>query len=565
MMAAAIRINDMSACVPQAAVATAPKEGCWQLIPYETCDGESGTMVGAASFVDAADITLPLNVAGWHAIYVGFWNPHYPYDGGTTVKLKLSDDPCFIRINEPEPAHEYHGTHLKEAFFKAADLTGRDLVLGKVKGPFGQKAYIAFVRLVPLTEEEVAAIKADRERTDTRVLEASIDGISYFWKSEYRSKEHILELVEPYRFSDVGKVYWAVNYGDVTNYPSRVGIFCAGEPEVRIRTMPGANSYIAGEKVAHESLAELVSKGIVPQAVAAEHVHAMGLRFDAMFRLAILGPIPPMRGLKDARTFVQTHPECRQVMKDGTPVQKASYAFPEVRDLMLSIIREAMETFDFDGANLCFVRGPQFMSYETPLLDDFRREYGDDGRSVPLNDPRMYKVRCRYLTDFVRNARRVLDEIGSANGKRLELSAWVYGQTRANRHNGFDVETWVRQGLLDSVIGFVGRNSGHFDAELIAMANAHGCKCIPGLIPWRYKDPVGDAVEFLYPEGADGIALWDLDTNPPDWWAAASRMGHREEIEAFAKKKPELTTTQLKTVGGCDVLQGLSAAVYSGG
>ena len=41
-------------------------------------------------------------MTGWHAVYVGFWNPHFVYDGGTTVKVKLNDDPCFIRIQEPE-------------------------------------------------------------------------------------------------------------------------------------------------------------------------------------------------------------------------------------------------------------------------------------------------------------------------------------------------------------------------------------------------------------------------------------------------------------------------------
>jgi hypothetical protein len=35
--------------------------------------------------------------------------------------------------------------------------------------------------------------------------------------------------------------------------------------------------------------------------------------------------------------------------QDGTPMEKASYAFPEVRDYMLSLIREGAETFNVDG------------------------------------------------------------------------------------------------------------------------------------------------------------------------------------------------------------------------
>ncbi|MBP90612.1 MAG: hypothetical protein CMJ64_28535 [Planctomycetaceae bacterium] len=141
-------LTDLSRCQPQAALAPEVKKGCWQLIPYETVEPrpKSGTMIGAASFIAAPDVTLPLNVTDWHAVYVGFWNPHFVYDGGTTVKVKLSDDPCFTRIQEPEPVADLDATHIKEALFKTADLTGRTLQFGKVHGPFAQKAYIAYVR-----------------------------------------------------------------------------------------------------------------------------------------------------------------------------------------------------------------------------------------------------------------------------------------------------------------------------------------------------------------------------------------------------------------------------------
>ena len=137
------------------------------------------------------------------------------------------------------------------------------LQFGKVHGPFGQKAYIAYVKLVPLSAQQVADLQADRARKDTRVVQATIDGISYFWSNEYRTKEHILELVEPYRYSDVGRVLWAVNYGDVTNYPAKAGTFWAKERTVPIAA--ATNSYIAGEKAAGDSLRSLVGQGHHPR------------------------------------------------------------------------------------------------------------------------------------------------------------------------------------------------------------------------------------------------------------------------------------------------------------
>jgi len=558
----AVYVTDMSRCQPQTAISPQAKKDCWQVIPYETVElgPKSGTMIGAASFVDAPDVTLPLGVTGWHAVYVGFWNPHHAYDGGTTVKVKLSDDPCFTRITESEPGLvDYNATYIKEALFKIADLTGRTLQFGKVHGPFAQKAYIAYVKLVPLSAQEVADVQADRGRRDSRVLQAAIDGVSYFWANEYRTQEHIMELIEPYRHSDVRRVIWAVNYGERTNYPTKAGRFLAEPRAVPIVSATNAN--IAGEKTSHDGLRSLAEKGIIPEAVAAQHAHTMGLKFDIMFRLAIIGSIPPMR---DTEGFVETHPQFRQVMRDGAPVEKASYAFPEVRNLMLSIIREAVEKFDVDGINLCFTRGPSFTSYEQPVLDDFRKEYKEDGRKVDSGDERMRSIRCRYLNAFVRDVRQTLDEVGKAKGKRLELSTWTWTDTNRNLESGMDVEHWIGQGWLDSAL-CLSECGIPIDSKLIAAAKARKCQYI-------LAGPSGDNAKHWvngYNLGVDGFAVWDIDalTDSPTLWPVLRRTGHRNEIEAAAKTGPApLTTIRLKTVGGFDVLHGgLCAAAYSGG
>ncbi len=324
-----------------------------------------------------------------------------------------------------------------------------------------------------------------------------------------------------------------------------------------IELVPGNNSYVAGEKAAYDSLRELVSRHIIPETVVAQHVHEMGLQFDAMFRLAVLGSVPPMRDV--GPNFVKSHPELRQVMQDGTPVEKASYAFPEVRELMISIIRETARKFDIDGASLGFVRGPQFMAYEQPVLDDFRREHGQDGQNVGFDDPRMRSVRCRYLNEFVRSVRRALDQVGEEKGSKLQLSAWVFGGIETNLNYGMDVEYWIRRGWLGSVIN----HGGPLDPQLIAAAKAHNCQFI-------FNAVGGDlAKQWItgYEAGVDGFAVWDIDgaQDSPTSWAILSRAGHRAEVESFAEAPPTLATVRLKTVGGFDVLQGLGAAVYSGG
>ena len=554
-------LTDLSRCKPQAALARKAKKSCWQLVPYETVAArpKSGTMICAASFIDAPDVTLPLNVRGWHAVYVGFWNPHFVYDGGTTVKVKLNDDPCFTRIPEPKPVVDLHGTYIKEALFKTADLTGRTLQFGKVHGPFAKKAYIAYVKLVPLTDQQVTDLKADRARKETRVLQANIDGLSYFWSNEYRTREHIMELIEPYRYSDVEKVIWAVAYGDLTNYRSKVGTYWARQREVPI-TSP-SNSYLVGEKAAYDSLRSLAAKGIIPQAVAAKHAHAMGLKFDAMFRLSMLGSIPLTRG---GGSFIKTHPQFSKVTKDGTTIQSGSYAFPEVRNFVVAIIRETAENFDIDGVNLCFIRGPEFMAYEQPVLDDFRKEYNEDGRKVAFDDPRMRKIRCRYLNAFVGDVRKALDKVGKRKGKKLELSAGIFGDPGKNLNHGMDAKHWIKQGWLDSVISY----AGPLNPGLIATAKAHKCKYIFGAIAATASDYAKGWHYSRQSLGVDGFAIWDTDTvqDSRTLWPVLRRAGHRKEIEAASKAKPApMKTIRVKTIGGIDVQKGLWGAVYSGG
>jgi uncharacterized lipoprotein YddW (UPF0748 family) len=114
------------------------------------------------------------------------------------------------------------------------------------------------------------------------------------------------------------------------------------------------------------------------------------------------------------------------VAKDGTPVEKASYAFPEVQDHMLSLIREVAEGFDIDGVNLGWKRGPQYVGYEAPVIEDFKREYGEDPRGLDENDLRVQRLRAKYVTEFTRKVRQLLNELGSKRKRKIELSAWVY-------------------------------------------------------------------------------------------------------------------------------------------
>lgn len=562
-------ISDMSQCRPASALGTSLAPDQWQLVPYEA-EQVSGTLVTAASFVHAPELTVPLGATGWHRIYLGYWHPEFSYDGGLTLKVRLSGDPAFRQIRDDTSPDTQDATYLRETYYDTVDLTEQELVLGKCSGPCGRASSLAYVRLVPLTAEQAAEAEADRRRTDTRNLVATIDGMSYFHMGEFTRPEHILELVEPYRHSDVGKVLWAVSYGGTTNYPTDVpGASFMGGDDVRARLMgpdAGANEYIRGEKQCHETLRRFASQGIVAQQVAAEHAHKLGLRFDLMFRLGILGGVGPWRIVSGS--FVRQHPQWRQVHRDGSVVEKASYAFAEVQDFQIALVREALGKIDADGVNLCFVRGPHFLLYEQPVLDAFQAQFGEDARQVPEDDPRLGEVRATFMARFVRQVRQVLDDIGKERGRHLELSIWVWPSTQrvwlggTPLQEGLDVKAWINEGLLDSVICQEG-----VDADYIRLGEEHGCRFVlfTGYGGEQAMSPA--TVTKAYASGVNEFAYWDTDCIQVhrSAWNWLRRIGHREEMADWARFDPGEKLVRLTRVGGVDVTHGLADAVYSGG
>lgn len=518
-----VTITDFSICTPGAALATTPKWDHWQIIEYEA-DGVAGKMIGAKALIEPPAVTLPMTVKGWHKIYIGVWNPDFEYsepaeDTFTMVlKLKLSGDPTFHRIqeNNPGPPAEqvYPGrTSLIERFWRAEDLTGKNLTISKFKGA---KTYLAYVKLIPMSPAEIAEEKTERAWwNQNRRLVASDDGTGFKkFLLSVPTEEDLRAWVEVYRYSTIARYMMAVSYGDWTNYRSKFGTLVTEIPTYGWMSNDSYARTIPIQKA-------LLEKGIVFQDVIADHLHSMGIKFDIMLRPSIQrSPLEHMDG------FFERHPELRMRHGDGSPIEKLSFAFPEVRNFHLSIMREAAERFDIDGVNMAFVRLNQaFGDSEQPLLDAFQDRYGDD----PRTDAKMDKVKEGFFIQFMRDARNILDRIGRKKGKRLELSAWVWpweggGPTYSPIFN-IDYRTMMKEKLLDSVIIHYGDEVNEKD---LAIAHANGCK--------YFLRPGGGTPKALdgYAKGMDGMAEWDVEGRTEqyeyEWWRSFRVAGNAEKL-----------------------------------
>lgn len=307
--------------------------------------------------------------------------------------------------------------YLEESFWKHADLTGQTIIFGQES----KTASVAYLRLVPLSDDRVGEIQRDGARTDTKRLIAHDD-------SDYLDRG-IRESLELYRQTGFGRIYWEAAWGNRCLYPTKIGEL-------------GKDRRTAITKAFH-------SEGVDALALAAECTQEVGIEIYPSIRVELFG-FPPPRDEETATRFFRGHPEWRCVDKDATPIDRMSYAFPEVRNLIVSLLGEMAE-YQVDGIGLLYHRGPPYLLYEKPLVEGFQEEYGQAPRLLDQWDERWLDLRAGFMTRFMRELRKKLDEAGKRRGVRLRVGAVVPAEPAENRFCGLDVRTWAQEGLVDEL------------------------------------------------------------------------------------------------------------------
>jgi hypothetical protein len=184
-----------------------------------------------------------------------------------------------------------------------------------------------------------------------------------------------------------------------------------------------------------------------------------------------------------------------------------NYAVPEVRDYRLSILKELVDEYDFDGLQLDFSR-------HVPVLPP--------GRQWELRD---------HVTEFVRRVRLMLLDVERARGRSFLLSAKVPQNLEGCRVDGFDVETWARQNLVDILT--LGSRSMDVDVAAFRRVTASSqVKLQPCFDDHHTTDGYRFApIEFLrgvfgnwWQQGADSVVTFNWSNAPP---TVVTRIGAR--------------------------------------
>ena len=505
-------ITDLSLCRPASAMSAQSRFDVWNLIRYETREHSGLGIYVPALRGDTPDesleLTLPLGASGWHAIHLGLWDPDGPPNRapGCGLRLKLSGDAEFQQVAFDVPTKMYL---VQEGLWREADMSGQDLI---VRPSAGKRAGMAWVRLEPVDEREVTRRRAKKPE---KIVIAKYDNASFL------TAEGVEREMEKLSRTDFTHVFLAdgldVHWMRSNKADHRVDRL---EAAVARRGLP------ASSLAAHQVRAR--DQGIDPIDLLDGPAHKLGLEIHAGLRISKWRPSPPMNHADHGSRFYEAHPEWRCRDRDGTEIPKMSFAFKEVRDYVVGMYRDVAEAHagSLDGLNVLFIRGPVFLLFEQPLIEGFQKESGRDPRDGSPWDEGWLRFRAGFITEFVREMRRLCEELKGPNGKRLQLSANILGSRIQNLAAGRVPEAWIEEGLVDMLIpqGIPWPNANWaFELEYLAdlRRRSQGRCPVVVQVPNTYRPmslghlrtvdmyQLPGYAHRLYEAGLDGLYFWD--------------------------------------------------------
>jgi hypothetical protein len=547
----------MGICLPADALSPEARKGRWRTMPYETAS-LSGTLLTAGPETSAPDITYPLDTSGTHAISVGILADSRAI---VAVRIRLTGDDTFSVLKQP--VVEGHGESIHELFWKVADLSQRGIEVGQMamtadmQDTYGSNARFAYIKLVPLSSGEAEDWQADRQDTSNLRIFAHNDseGLNHDYRPA--TAEEIRRHIEPLMENDFSRLYLESGMGDLMYYFSRIG---------RVPTYDGLDDFaLTYYRMGVEAWRTHRDNDEDPFQIALDYAHEKGVELHASYRVGGFH-FPPMHDhFNHGDSFYKKHPELRGTDRSGNATPRISYAYPEAREFVVSLLSEIAE-FPIDGICLLYNRRPPLVEYEPPVVQGFIDEFGEDPRRLNPLDARWLSYRARVLTQFMREVREAMVAAARERGlsKPIEVSAVVGGTPEANLINGIDLEAWVEEGLVDTLIPYVSGSTLESSTEswtdirdidyFLSLTSGTPCKLAPNLMP-RVQSPESfrERAASLYAAGVGYLFLWDSDprfrSQYGPHWNALRRLGHKDEIESWVRAgKPSLASPVMPLV-----------------
>jgi uncharacterized lipoprotein YddW (UPF0748 family) len=231
--------------------------------------------------------------------------------------------------------------------------------------------------------------------------------------------------------------------------------------------------------------------------------------------------------------FAKKHPEFRWRHRDGRPYySQLSFAYPEVRKYKLAILKELLR-YDLDGFFLDWIRtgdvrdnpqndadGVADYGYEKALVERCKRKLGKDAAKIPNGDEAWVRLRAEPQTEFMREVRKLVRK----QKRKLPIVTmvghpWHY-RGMMDKIDGnlrgllLDVNTWAREGLMDTVLaaGYY-RDGGNTERAAQELKKETEGKVDVWIYAWVPNTGAEAETSFAIADktGATQILFWEAD------------------------------------------------------
>lgn len=323
--------------------------------------------------------------------------------------------------------------------------------------------------------------------------------------------------IAPLRGTHIDTLYWQLGTDPFLGYfNSRLSDTYSHETTIGPRWGTGRKTFpSAGTWRIYENTRQMQDEGLDPPAVVIERGRRAGLsvflsmRFNDMHDGRLGDPAHPLLS-----RMKREHPDWLLGLS-ANPWEGSrnfgfsrfayNYAVPEVRRYKTALAKETIANYDLDGLDLDFVRFPRVFPKGTG------REKAD------------------LITGMLKDLREALDEKGKRVGRRLELSVRLPPTPELALAFGYDVETWVREEIVDIIIagvvqgdchrlpveGFLKMTEGR-ETMVIAQAPGyyHGHRPYSARVlfhekPYKSPEMIRASALAYWKAGVDGLYLWN--------------------------------------------------------
>ncbi|MEA4825124.1 MAG: hypothetical protein VB130_00595 [Clostridium sp.] len=357
----------------------------------------------------AKEIPIPLKLKGWMGVYIGYLSDTNEFK----VKYK-ENEVTFKNIKNEKVINQ--GKYLNEAFMFAENFNEDSISIVPVEG---KSAQIAYIKLVSLNDNQVAIYKSKNYGGNKGVIFDN-DGYTDFFWGKYPDVKSLEDLpVNLVSKVNAEEISWTLGTTGLLNYHS------AYAGPAFLGTEKYDEQVRKGDILAREQILNILNTGKSPLEILAQKSKGLGLKVNASLRMNTFYNTDSTKFLNGA--MYEYYQDCLQ--KKGYSL---SYYYPRFREYILNILKEVSVTENVDGLTLDFCRYPFVM--------------GDEATQTE---------KVKIMNSFIREVRK---EIPS---KKITVRFPYLNPISY----GLDVETWVKEKLVDRIVPSVLSYEEFFDFD----------------------------------------------------------------------------------------------------